>query len=206
MSNHVFVEPKWLKPALQGLAFWIGHRHSLYKGHSIPEAAFVTEACNLIQANLPEGYELFCEIPLKNLVSPKVSPKKFGPRTRADIVVASKRKPKLKINSNLSNNEDLWVIETKRYSASQSLISADLQRLARLKLYNAAIHAILIVVSESKRPGKFVNEKGEAYRKNFPIRSDDSFYRIRRVCKASSSFRKNEHAHYVCVIEVLTKN
>lgn len=47
--------PKWLIPPLQGLAFWIGHRHSLFKGYHLLEAALVAESCNLIQANLPKN-------------------------------------------------------------------------------------------------------------------------------------------------------
>jgi hypothetical protein len=45
--------PQWIGRTLQGLAFWIGHRHALYHDHQIPEGALVAEACNLIQANLP---------------------------------------------------------------------------------------------------------------------------------------------------------
>ena len=41
---------KWLENALQGLAFWIGHRHSLFNGYPLVEGALVAEACNLIQA------------------------------------------------------------------------------------------------------------------------------------------------------------
>jgi hypothetical protein len=58
----------WLEHALQGLAFWIGHRHSLFRDYPLSEGALVAEACNLIQANLPRELVLMPECVYKNLV------------------------------------------------------------------------------------------------------------------------------------------
>ena len=60
---------KWLEHALQGLAFWIGHRHSLFNRYPLPEGALVAEACNLIEANIPPEIILLPECMYKNLVT-----------------------------------------------------------------------------------------------------------------------------------------
>jgi hypothetical protein len=61
---------KWLEHALQGLAFWIGHRHSFFNSYHLTEGALVAEACNLIQANLPKHQlTLLPECMYKNLVA-----------------------------------------------------------------------------------------------------------------------------------------
>jgi hypothetical protein len=52
MSKPLDRPPKWAERALQGLAFWIGCRHSLYAHYPLSEGALVAEACNLIYANL----------------------------------------------------------------------------------------------------------------------------------------------------------
>ena len=38
---------KWLEHALQALAFWIGHRHSLFNAYPLTEGALVAEACTM---------------------------------------------------------------------------------------------------------------------------------------------------------------
>src|SRR5438034_7004713 len=63
--------PKWAEAALQGLSYWMGYRESLYRGHPVPEAAMVNEACNLIYANLTTGLQLLCEWRYRFLVPPK---------------------------------------------------------------------------------------------------------------------------------------
>lgn len=79
---------EWLEHALQGIAFWIGHRHSLFKDYPLPEGALVAEACNLIQANLPADLILMPELMYKNLVSTSSRPQNFG-QERADLVLCA---------------------------------------------------------------------------------------------------------------------
>lgn len=38
---------KFLEDALQGLVFWIGHRHSLFYDYPLTEGALIAEICNL---------------------------------------------------------------------------------------------------------------------------------------------------------------
>lgn len=75
---------KWLEHALQGLAFWIGHRHSLFSGYPLTEGALVAEACNLIQANLPPDLILLPERMYRNLV-PNGTQIKMSPGSRVPI-------------------------------------------------------------------------------------------------------------------------
>ena len=51
--------PQFLESALRGLAYWMGHRASYFNKYPLPEAALVTEGCNLIQANLGNDQVFF---------------------------------------------------------------------------------------------------------------------------------------------------
>ena len=86
---------KWMYISLQGLVFWIGHRHSLFSDYPLPEGALVAEACNLIQANLPSEKVLLPELLYRNLVphAKDGSVKDQDDRTRADLV--NKETPQL---------------------------------------------------------------------------------------------------------------
>ena len=77
--------PEWSEKALQGLAFWIGHRHSLYPNYPLAEGALVGEACNLIQANLRADQILLCEEQYSRLMPGGSWPAKLGPKSRADL-------------------------------------------------------------------------------------------------------------------------
>lgn len=80
----------WLEHALQGLAFWIGHRHSLFREYPLPEGALVAEACNLIQANLPADQILLPECMYANLVSNGIIIDGVTNQSRADLVICHK--------------------------------------------------------------------------------------------------------------------
>ena len=82
---------KWLEHALQGLAFWIGHRHSLFNGYPLVEGALVAEACNLIQANLPHQLILLPECLYRNLGQGPIGAniEDVTRESRADLVICS---------------------------------------------------------------------------------------------------------------------
>jgi hypothetical protein len=79
--------PVWSEKALQGLAFWMGHRHSMYRHYPLGEAALVAETCNLIFANLEPGETLLCECQYSKLMPQGTWPDTLGARSRADLVV-----------------------------------------------------------------------------------------------------------------------
>jgi hypothetical protein len=120
---------KWLEHALQGLAFWIGHRHSLFKDYPLSEGALVAEACNLIQANLPHELVLMPECMYKNLVSPSLSVQGVGALARADLVLCESQAKAIGREGNLSAHTK-FVIEVKRGNASTQSINEDLTRMA----------------------------------------------------------------------------
>jgi hypothetical protein len=198
--------PRWIERTLQGLTFWIGHRHALYDDYPLPEGAVVAEACNLIQANLEPNKKLLCECTYGKLVSPGMSRKGFNKNARADLVIIDKGvRKKIHKSSNLAELAQI-VIEVKRGSSSIKKAADDLRRLSVLKSMNPKVRAMLFVVSESKLPKEFVSEKGYARRK-IVINKEDKINAlhcsVRRVCKASSSFKGQVSAHYACAIEVL---
>ena len=94
------------------------------------------------------------------------------------------------------------VIEVKRASPGGAQIDNDLQRLAEVKAAVPKVRAFLFVVSEARRPTRFVSPDGRAILGATEIRETSATYRVRRVCKASASFNGRKTAHYACIIEV----
>jgi len=193
--------PDWAEAALQGLSYWMGYRESLYRGHPVPEAAMVNEACNLIYANLTGDFQLLCEWKYTFLIPEGSETDKLTPKSRADLIVA-------RHNKVLPRNQNIWslvdsVVEVKRGSAQNPLVTDDLLRLGEFKSLNPKARAFLFLVSESQRPTRFVSEKGRAILGRNTVESKDFHYRVRRACKAAKGFTAVETAHYACLIEVL---
>lgn len=82
--------PLWIGKALQGITHWIGHRRSLYSHYPLPEAALVAEVCNLIHANLKDGYRLKCEVRYTDFLPGVPLTSDLTERARIDLVVAEK--------------------------------------------------------------------------------------------------------------------
>jgi hypothetical protein len=192
---------KWLEHALQGLAFWIGHRHSLFGNYPLPEGALVAEACNLIQANLPHQLLLIPECMYKNLVPVGYAVEGIGSQARADLVLCDIAAKPFGRDRNVSIHTR-FVIEVKRGNASTKSINEDLSRLHAL--LQVAIHGtrcFLFIVSESHAPKRFVKD-GKSISGAHPIPGTTGNYRVRRSVKAAASFSGKESAHYVCLLEV----
>lgn len=202
MGNHLDRWPKWSEKALQGLAFWIGHRHSLYRDYPLTEGALVAEACNLIYANLSADEILLCEQQYSRLMPVGSWPKKFGPKSRADLVIATEAAKSLANRASSLVPHLIAVVEVKRASAPRSQIDQDLKRLATFKLANLGARALLFVISEAHRPSRFVAPEGRAILGKHHIAGVEAHYRVRRACKATAAFSGKESAHYACIIEV----
>jgi hypothetical protein len=197
MTSKLKKHPEWVREALQGVTYWMGHRRCLYRDYPLSEGALVAEVCNLIYANLPADLQLLCEVQYSSLVNSDLLPEIFQRKTRADLVVA-------KIPE---RNEDepipRYIIEVKRASASKSQINADLSRLAVARRLHPGIRAFLFVISEANRPKRFVHQEGRSLSGKHPIpNSDGCYYRVRRTWKAAHAFKKRDRAQYACLIEV----
>lgn len=188
--------PGWAAPALQGLAFWIGHRRALYSDYPLGESALVAELCNLIQRHLPNEKHLRCEVQYAEL---KVKSECLGPLARMDLLVSLRPTPPE------TQPTPQVAIEVKRAGSAKALIDSDFKRLAALKAAHPKMRAFLVVVAEASRPKQFVNEQGEAVDKSQPIANTDFRYKVRRVLKASHTFKPDRlhHAQYACLVEVL---
>ncbi|MBN3797217.1 hypothetical protein [Burkholderia sp. Ac-20392] len=192
---------KWLELALQGLAFWIGHRHSLFKDYPLSEGALVSEACNLIQANLPYDLVLMPECMYKNLVTVDSTVEGVGPQARADLVLCDIAAKRIGREGNVSAHTK-FVIEVKRGSASTQSINEDLSRLhAFLQVARQGTRCFLFIVSESYAPRRFVKD-GRSILGAHPVPGTTGNFRVRRSVKAAASFSGKETAHYVCLLEV----
>lgn len=194
--------PAWSEKALQGLAFWIGHRHALYPNYPLGESALIAETCNLIFANLGPGEVLLCERQYTQLMPEGAWPRDQGARSRADLtVVSGLTHSQAEVQASLHGYLSA-VIEVKRASAPKAQIDQDLKRLAIFKHANPTVRALLFVVAEAHRPRRFVAPEGRAIRGKSDIPGQNAHYRVRRACKAAAAFSGKESAHYACIIEV----
>ena len=202
MSERLPERPAWADKALQGLAFWIGHRRTLYRHHPLSEGALVAEACNLICPSPESGKLLLCEEQYSRLMPNGGWPAELGPRARADLIfLAGISSREAKVSASLLRFAR-EVIEVKRGSASSREVQEDLRRLATLKAANSSVRAFLLLVAEARRPQQFISEKGLAIRGKFDIPTTGCHYQVRRVCKAASSFNGKESCHYAIILEI----
>lgn len=185
MSNRWDDKPKWTEPLLQGLAFWLGYKSQLFRFYPLTEGAIVGEAASLIQANIDSPLRLECEVMYKNL---KV---KGAGNTRADFVIYNGNK----IDS---------IIEVKRSKSSKTKIDEDFKRLAIYLQQRFTARCFVLLTSQNSRPKKITDKNGKAIRST--ISGDSYVAKVRRVCKAASSFNGKEKAHYTCLIEVKLKS
>lgn len=194
--------PTWAEQALQGLAFWIGHRHALYRHYPLSEGALVAETCNLAYAHLGDDELLICEEQYRRLLPPGHSLGTLGARSRADLtIVRGLTSDQVKEARSLAPHITA-VVEVKRASAPKAQLNYDLCRLGALKAAVPHVRALLFVVSEARRPSQFVSAEGRAILGATRVPGADAHYRVRRACKASAAFSGKETAHYACIIEV----
>jgi len=187
--------PKWVERALQGITFWVGHRRCVYRGYPLAEAALVAEVCNLIYANLPKDFKLQCEVQYSDLLKGKATPDSLPNRTRADLVVVNKK------------GDAEFVIEVKRATAPKPQIDADLRRLAAVHhAHGGGIRAFMFLISEAKRPHRFVDQRGHSIRGARRICGSNGRSlgkcRVRHTWKAAHALTLIEGAQYACLLEV----
>jgi hypothetical protein len=162
----------------------------------------VVEACNLIQANLPEKLVLMPECMYKNLVPPRTNLQEPVSLARADLVVCTEQAKGIGRDGNLADTARL-VIEVKRGTASARLIDGDLTRLHKLlQQCRPGVRCLLIVICEGLAPKRFVND-GKSILRVQEIPKCNGHFKVRRSLKAAASFSGKSSAHYVCLIEVL---
>jgi hypothetical protein len=183
--------------ALQGVAYWIGHRRCHYRGYHLSEGALVAEVCNLIHANLPSKMVLECEVQYSTLVGRHQTPTDLlTERARADLVVKKAHGPGGKLIPR-------FVIEVKRAAAPSAEINKDLARLANLRTTNPRVRAFLFLISEARLPPSgFVDEDGNAVRGKRRIGDSSIFFQVRHAWKAAPVLTMPERAQYACLVEV----
>jgi hypothetical protein len=196
MKTKLEKQPVWVKLALQGVTYWMGHRRCLYRDYPLSEGALVAEVCNLIYANLPEALQLLCEVQYSVFVESNPMPKILRGRIRADLVVAER--------SGRKEAEPIpkFIIEVKRAAAPTRQINADLSRLAAVRRLCPDIRAFMFLISEAERPKRFVNGDGHSILGTHHIPGCDGHYRVRRTWKAAHAFTRRDRAQYACLIEV----
>jgi hypothetical protein len=159
----------------------------------------VTEVCNLIHANLPNEYNLRCEVQCSDFIDDNTDGTILTERARVDLVVEEKR------DGRAAASHPSFVIEVKRASAPASQIDKDLQRLAAVKAQLPRVRAFLFVISEKSRPSRFVSEEGQSILGKHRITKVNAYYRVRRTWKAAKAYKSKESAHYACLLEVFNR-
>ena len=189
--------PSWLERALQGLAYWTGHRRCLYKNYPLAEGAFVAELCNLIHANLPDRYSLYCEVQYSELIHRDERPTQLTERARADLVVYENVSHK----SEGEEQHPKFIIEVKRSLAPKAQIDADLSRLMAVRAVLPDVKTYLVVIAEAQRPKRFVSEQGSSITKRQTIDGRAGYFKVRRTLKAAHAYTKVERSQYACLVE-----
>lgn len=196
--------PAFLEKAMQGLAFWIGHRSALFNDYPLPEAALVAEMCSLIQANLDNEQRLCPEVLYRNIVNIEHADH-LTDQARADLVVV----PFSAADPYKHDVKDTvqFVFEVKRASSTRQLVDEDLRRLYSFKEQcQTQARAFLIVASEGNLPKRFVDEKkGNSRLHSHEIPGTTGCYHVRRTVKAAASFERKKTANFVCIVEVFNK-
>ena len=203
MGYYMPEKPAFLERAMQGLAFWIGHRSALFNNYPLPEAALVAEMCNLIQANLDKTQKLCPEILYRRIVNNQEEI--LTDQARADLIILPTEAPDPYKND--VSDAVQFVFEIKRASSSKQSIDDDLRRLYAFKQQcQTQARAFLIIASEGKLPERFVDKhKGKSRLHSHEIPETAGCYHVRRTVKAAASFERKETAHYVCIVEIFDK-
>jgi hypothetical protein len=188
--------PEWAERALQGVAYWIGHRRSLYSDYPLAEGALVAEICNLIHANLPSDLHLICEVQYSEFIEGHPKTTVLTQKARVDLLISETG------NKNPDRSRPKFIIEVKRASAHKAQINADLLRLHEVKSNMPAVRALMFLIAEERRPNRFVDESGKSRLGRQEIPNCDGYFRVRRTCKAAHAFTKRDHAQYACLLEV----
>jgi hypothetical protein len=94
-----------------------------------------------------------------------------------------------------------FIIEVKRAAAPVAQINADLRRLAAARKALRDVRAFLFVISEAKRPSRFVDKKGISISGKRKIPQSDGHYTV-RTWKAAHAYTKRDKAQYACLVEV----
>ena len=191
--------PPWLRSSLQGLAFWVGYRRSIYSAHELSEGALAAELCNLLHAHLPESLRLSCEEPYSKFLPAGVVRKEVGAKARVDLSIWERCLPK---NSDRYRQRPRYAIELKRASAAKSLIDQDLRRLAYIVEESQGIRGILCLASEGKRPKRFVTNRGVRSIAEISLPGTNCVYQVIDVRKASHVYDDRNLGQYCCAIEV----
>ena len=163
-------KPLWVEPALQGLAYWMGYRKQLYRHHPLPEGAMVAELAAIMSGNIREGDRLKCEYLYSKATD-------ADDRSLVDIAILKEEVPHT-------------FIEVKRGDAWNRLIEKDMLKLSRVKSAVHSVRCFMIIGSQGNFPTRYVDsETGNGFKGIFTT-PDDVRYKILRVYKAASSFKK----------------
>ena len=202
-TNDFTVVPEYIENAMQGLAYWIGYKKSLYHYYSLSESATVTEFCSLLQAGLNNNEYVLCERQYSNFFTQ--TPEGLENK-RIDITIVEISKndtenfeksfstPKNKKENGFLKDCAKVVFEVKLLDSPDSLKKEDYKRLKKIKEENKNIITYFLLISENNLPQKYVNEiSGKALKDDKIDQCEDYKLHVARVRYAlKSKLKTNE--------------
>ncbi len=196
-SNDIILIDKPVERSLQALAFWVAYQNGRYRHHSLPEGAIVSELTCLLSGDVKGQLTIERELMYKDLLEGKP----WDTKVRADLAIMPSEPEKRGV--------PVALIEVKRADAPWREIEGDLIALNHFKLLSQNTLTLLVVVAQAHRPNQWVSPNGVSPNEieTIQIQEEDKTvdirYKVRRVLKASGSFKMVDSACYCCLIEVL---
>lgn len=194
----------WMDPVLRGLCYWAGYRTELYPHHKLTEGAIVDELALLLRAHLEPGKSIVREQPYSTFSSRKSQLAEDHLRSRADLVLGPLEPKKKKSKRRRFVSPEI-VMEVKRGGA-YGVVKKDLVKMASCQGEDSTWRGwSLIVFQNCARTGKLrdwttVNEN--ARRTIFEKESGNIPYRVRRVCKTTST-KSEKKRHWAVLLELV---
>lgn len=213
-DNGFFKVPFYISNAMQGLAYWIRYRRSLYKYYSLSEYVVVAEFCTLLQAKLNTKEFVLCEKQYRNFL---LTPPSDLEKSRIDITIAEiSKNSKIKKDELFSTNnkqengflKDVAkvVFEVKMYDSHEDL-KKDFKRLKKIKKENKdKVITYFMLVSENKLPVEFVDaETGRQLADIKKYKENEYRLNVVMVKKALGGYGKKalSKGTFICLIEVV---
>ena len=156
---------------------------------------------DLIHANLPDRFSLFCEEQYSELIHRDERPTQLTERARADLVIYEK----IRLQNGEFELHVRYIIEVKRAVAPKAQIDADLARLIAVRSVLPEVKTYLVVVAEALRPKRFVSDAGVSITKRQLLEGANGYFKVRRTFKAAHAHTKVERSQYACLVEAYAK-
>lgn len=175
-----------LSHMLQGLAHWMAYRYEM-SNIKVIEAVAVSEASDILRANLPKDYVVDTEI------------------TKTSLPIVGNKKIDLG-NSSKTDGTFKCLIEFKLADATNAGYAGDVSKLKEIKQKDTSIDCLVVILYRKScafdSPQKLVDSNGKAKRSTIKVGKNGKPVKVRRACNSFTSIKNNSSKKTIC-LEVL---